>query len=71
MQFGLGTRTCIGRHISFLEMSKLIPALIRDFDFTLADHLQAADQEWKTTNYWFIKPRDFQVKVTARRHNQQ
>ncbi|EUC30064.1 hypothetical protein COCCADRAFT_104842 [Bipolaris zeicola 26-R-13] len=71
MPFGLGARTCIGRHISFLEMSKLIPMLVRDFDFTLASHLQAADQEWETTNYWFVKPRDFQVKVAARRHNQQ
>lgn len=52
-------------------MSKLIPMLVRDFDFTLASHLQAADQEWETTSYWFVKPRDFQVKVAARRHNQQ
>ncbi|KAF5845957.1 hypothetical protein GGP41_008439 [Bipolaris sorokiniana] len=71
MPFGLGARTCIGRHISFLEISKLIPMLVRDFDFTLASHLQAADQEWETTNHWFVKPRDFQVKVAARRHNQQ
>ncbi|KAI4957492.1 hypothetical protein J4E86_004630 [Alternaria arbusti] len=65
MPFGLGSRTCIGRHISHLEMSKLIPMLVRDFDFSLAPHLQAAD--WETTNYWFVKPRDFQVKVMVRR----
>ncbi|CAG5171199.1 uncharacterized protein ALTATR162_LOCUS7291 [Alternaria atra] len=47
-----------------LEMSKLIPMLVRDFDFSLAPHLQAAD--WETTNYWFVKPRDFQVKVMVR-----
>lgn len=40
--------------------------LVRDFDFTLASHLQAADQEWKTLNYWFVKPRDFEVKVAVR-----
>ncbi|KUL83275.1 hypothetical protein ZTR_09128 [Talaromyces verruculosus] len=33
--FGFGSRTCIGRNISFLEMSKLIPQLIRKYDFEL------------------------------------
>ncbi|RMZ67300.1 cytochrome p450 oxidoreductase [Pyrenophora seminiperda CCB06] len=64
MPFGLGSRTCIGRHISLLEMSKLIPALIRDFDFTLDSHLQV--DEWQTTNYWFVKPRNFRVKIAVR-----
>jgi hypothetical protein len=45
-------------------MSKVIPMLIRDFDFTLASHLQSKD--WETTNYWFVKPRDFQVKIRLR-----
>lgn len=69
-QFGLGSRTCIGRHISFLEMSKLVPMLVRDFDFTLASHLQAEDREWDTKNYWFVKPHDFQVKVAVRQQQQ-
>ncbi|CAA9967121.1 CypX Cytochrome P450 [Pyrenophora teres f. maculata] len=64
MPFGLGSRTCIGRHISFLEMSKLVPTLIRDFDFTLDSQLQAA--EWKTRTYWFVKPKGFRVKVAVR-----
>ncbi|KAL6711097.1 hypothetical protein ACN47E_006972 [Coniothyrium glycines] len=33
MPFGLGSRTRIGRHISFLETSKLIPTITRDLDF--------------------------------------
>ncbi|KAF1943495.1 cytochrome P450 [Clathrospora elynae] len=63
-QFGLGSRTCIGRHISFLEMSKLIPALVRDYDFELDNKAQARD--WETMNHWFVKPRDFRVKVSVR-----
>ncbi|KAF4334745.1 pisatin demethylase cytochrome P450 [Fusarium beomiforme] len=68
MPFGLGSRTCIGRHISMLEMCKLVPALIRDFEFTLHDTL--LENDWKTLNYWFVKPLNFHVwvkpKTTAR-----
>ncbi|KAB8224028.1 cytochrome P450 [Aspergillus novoparasiticus] len=60
MPFGLGSRTCLGKHISILEMSKLIPRLIRDFDFT------TGSQKWSTENYWFVKPTDFVVKVRRR-----
>ena len=63
MPFGLGSRTCIGRHISFLEMSKLIPQLVRQFDFELAH----PERPWKTENNWFVKPIDFEVKVSLRK----
>lgn len=33
MPFGLGSRTCIGRHVSMFEISKLVPRLVRDFAF--------------------------------------
>jgi hypothetical protein len=46
-------------------MSKLIPTLVRDFDFELDPKLKA--REWETTNYWFVKPRGFGVRVAVRR----
>lgn len=30
--FGAGARTCIGKNISYLEMYKLVPAVLREFD---------------------------------------
>lgn len=59
-QFGLGSRTCLGKHISILEMSKLIPRLVRDYDFT------PLRKSWMTENYWFVKPTDFEVHVQPR-----
>ncbi|KAJ5637054.1 hypothetical protein N7490_006933 [Penicillium lividum] len=32
---GGGTRTCIGRNISWMEISKIIPTLFLNFDFAL------------------------------------
>ncbi|KAI1209584.1 cytochrome P450 [Annulohypoxylon truncatum] len=65
MPFGLGARTCIGRHISHLEISKLIPRLVRDYDFELSDDV--AKNGWHTDNYWFVKPKNFIVRVVARK----
>lgn len=59
-QFGLGSRTCLGKHISILEMSKLIPRIIREFDFT------TENRKWSTVNHWFVKPTDFEVRVRRR-----
>ncbi|KAF7517983.1 hypothetical protein G7054_g13621 [Neopestalotiopsis clavispora] len=64
--FGLGARTCIGRHISMLEMSKLIPRLVRDYDFELAEELSGPSSTWSTRTYWFVKPTNFSVKVSLR-----
>ncbi|KAF3396481.1 Pisatin demethylase [Penicillium rolfsii] len=60
MPFGLGSRTCIGKHISILEMSKLIPRLLREFEFT------PLRKNWTTQNFWFVKPTDFEVQVKRR-----
>ncbi|KAL3433635.1 cytochrome P450 [Aspergillus tetrazonus] len=60
MPFGLGSRTCIGKHISILEMSKLIPRILREFDFT------TEKKKWNTANHWFVKPTDFEVRVRRR-----
>jgi hypothetical protein len=41
-------------------MSKLIPRLLRDFEFT------PLRKNWTTQNFWFVKPTDFEVQVKRR-----
>ncbi|KAH7141120.1 cytochrome P450 [Dactylonectria macrodidyma] len=65
MPFGMGARTCIGRHISTMEISKLIPRIIRDFDFSFPSN-NVPMRELNTTNRWFVKPKEFKVYITAR-----
>jgi cytochrome P450 len=31
-QFGMGSRTCIGKNISLLEIYKLVPSVLRSFE---------------------------------------
>jgi cytochrome P450 len=58
----MGSRTCIGKNISLLEMTKLIPQLVRNFDF----ELEEPDKEWDTLNVWFVKQTNFKGKVKLR-----
>jgi cytochrome P450 len=64
MAFGMGSRTCIGKNISLLEMSKLVPQLVRNFDFELDEDLQK--EGLKSLNRWFVKQQNFRGKVFAR-----
>ncbi|KAL7950691.1 cytochrome P450 [Trichoderma barbatum] len=41
--FGGGTRTCIGKNISWLEMEKLVATLLMRYDFELVDDANISD----------------------------
>ena len=45
-----------------LEISKLIPQLVRDYDFELLEPAK----DWETYNAWFVKPTNFRVRVKCR-----
>ncbi|KAJ4254004.1 hypothetical protein NW762_010407 [Fusarium torreyae] len=67
ISFGAGARTCIGRHIAALQMCKLVPRLVGDFDLTLCDEISGPSQRWTTRNYFFLKPNNFRVILKARK----
>lgn len=46
-----------------MEMCKLIPQLVRKFDFRLAD----PSADLKTFNVWFVKQTDLKVTVSERK----
>lgn len=59
--FGMGSRTCIGKNISLLEISKLVPQLLRKFDFVLDE-----SEDLKCLNRWFVKQQNFKGRIVAR-----
>ncbi len=64
LAFGMGSRTCIGKNISLLEMSKLVPQLVRTFEFQLDEGLER--EGLKSCNRWFVKQTNFKGRVFAR-----
>ncbi|KAF4539441.1 Cytochrome p450 pisatin [Lasiodiplodia theobromae] len=60
LPFGHGSRTCIGKNIALMEISKVIPHLVRHFDLSLVD----PNQEPTTHNVWFVKQQN--IRVTAK-----
>ena len=48
--FGAGSRVCIGKNISYIELRKIIPELVREFDVSLPDGV-----EWEVNNMWFTQ----------------
>ncbi|KEZ42273.1 hypothetical protein SAPIO_CDS6132 [Scedosporium apiospermum] len=62
MAFGQGSRTCIGKNISLMELSKVIPQIVRHFNLT--PDTDSNKPEWRIENVWFVKTRDFYCKVS-------
>ncbi|EMR81864.1 hypothetical protein ACHAPC_001604 [Botrytis cinerea] len=63
--FGMGSRTCIGKNISLLELSKLIPQLVRRFDFELDADVERNGGLY-SLNRWFVKQQNFRARVLRR-----
>ncbi|OQV04065.1 hypothetical protein CLAIMM_09012 [Cladophialophora immunda] len=49
--FGAGKRVCIGRHIAELEMKKVIPRILLEFDISLEDPTYRLEPVDKWTNF--------------------
>ncbi|KAK4128103.1 cytochrome P450-like protein [Parathielavia appendiculata] len=62
LQFGMGSRTCIGKNISLLEIYKLVPTMLRRFEISFDD----PNSEWEIVNAWFVKQNNFVTRFRLR-----
>lgn len=62
LAFGMGSRTCLGKNVSLLEMNKLVPQMLRLYDFELVD----PQSVWKVENYWFTKQLGLSCEIRGR-----
>lgn len=61
LTFGYGPRICIGKHITMTEMYKLLPTILRDFEFELLV------DKWEVWHGWFQNQSNVLVKATRKR----
>ena len=55
-------RTCVGKNISLMEMGKLVPQVLRQFDLEWASN----KAEWDVRTFWFAKQNGLLVRFKAR-----
>ncbi|KAH9909692.1 cytochrome P450 [Xylariomycetidae sp. FL2044] len=61
-QFGGGSHVCIGRNLALLEINKVIPRLLRDFEFRLVD----PSRELKAKATFFVVQEGLEVYISRR-----
>ncbi|KAJ4117574.1 hypothetical protein NW768_010939 [Fusarium equiseti] len=64
MTFGMGSRSCIGKHLATVEMYKYIAQFFRHFDAELENERKP----WTTRTQWFSFHLDFRVVGRRRKH---
>ncbi|EEU36595.1 uncharacterized protein NECHADRAFT_51828 [Fusarium vanettenii 77-13-4] len=57
--FGAGPRSCLGKNVSILEMSKAIPQIVKNFD------IEIQYESWKHESWFFVKP-EFKAQIKLR-----
>lgn len=62
LAFGAGARSCLGKNISLLEMSKLVPQILRKYKVELIDK----EREWELADYWFVSQKGLICRMTKR-----
>ncbi|KAL4996290.1 cytochrome P450 [Aspergillus recurvatus] len=65
LTFGAGHRSCMGKHIAYLEMYKVIPILLQRFDFELVGPDEGGT--WDLKNRWLVIQEGFLVRLRRRK----
>ncbi len=61
LTFGAGARTCLGKNISLLELYKLVPTFLRNFEIELRD-----ESKYRLYCAWFVRHLNFNTVFKRR-----
>lgn len=60
--FGAGSRVCMGRTLSEIEMRKIVPRILREFEMGFGNE----GEEWKVSTAWFTPQKMPEVWTRSR-----
>lgn len=60
--FGAGSRYCLGKNMTMMEMTKVIAQLLVEFEVKLT----YPHREWTVKNYWFVSQKGLDCTLTRR-----
>lgn len=60
--FGAGARACMGKHLSMVQIAKLVPSLLMKLRLELVEE----ERSWKTIGGWFVRQSEMDVFVLPR-----
>ncbi|KAG9255792.1 cytochrome P450 [Emericellopsis atlantica] len=63
LQFGGGSRICLGRNMSIMEVYKVVPTLLATFDIALTD----PNEVWWTSSRWFYRTKGIKTTIRPRK----
>ncbi|KAM0240146.1 hypothetical protein ACHAP5_008066 [Fusarium lateritium] len=66
MTFGMGSRSCVGKHLATVEIYKYISQFFRYYDVEPLNK----EKPWTTKTQWFSFQQDFYVTLKRREHRQ-
>ncbi|MCJ1306626.1 hypothetical protein MMC25_000269 [Agyrium rufum] len=64
LQFGYGSRLCVGKSLALLELNKFTATLVRDFEMRLPD----PSRKWRSHSLFVTVFPDWSCYMTPRRH---
>lgn len=64
LTFGAGHRSCLGKNISLLEIHKVVPTLLKKFNFEVVGPEEGG--AWDVQNRWFVPQHGFKVRLSKR-----
>ena len=67
--FGAGSRSCLGKNVSFLEIYKAVPSLLLAYRFQIVDG-GMGKAEWEVQNRWIVRQSGFDCFLKVRAEEQ-
>jgi cytochrome P450 len=63
LSWGLGARTCLGRNVALMEIQKLVPQLLRRFDFQFGPGMENTELVTRNSQVMLVMNLSLQVKL--------